>query len=377
MDFDLRKHTHLLTIAGSRAYGMQIPTSDIDVKGVCIPPKKYILGSSSAFHQADAPEHMSQYLDLFSKSELEVIKKTKLEGSVYSLQKFIKLAQDANPSILDILFCRDEEVRYITPIGKKLRDNRDLFISAKVKHAFCGYAFAQLKRINLHRRWLLNPAKEKPLRENYGLPSSSEKNNQAALSMVEKVLDSWELNLSGLDKSSIVQILQKVKDFMAELSISVDDKWMAAGRTLGINDDFLQVLYKEKEFKKDFQDYHNYENWKKHRNPVRAKMEEESGYDRKHAAHCVRLLNVSREILETGKVNIWRANAEELLSIRDGAWSYEELMTWVEKEDQEQTLLYKALSKEEEPLIPMRPNIEKIEELCIDLIQEELERNAY
>lgn len=133
MEFDLIKHTVLLTVAGSRAYGLHTEESDIDIKGVAIPPKRYYYGYLFNFPQADKASHMEVFHDYFSDSEKAIIKKTKLEGSVYEISKFVKLAADANPNILDVLFCRDEEVKHQTEIGKVLRENRDLFISAKAK----------------------------------------------------------------------------------------------------------------------------------------------------------------------------------------------------------------------------------------------------
>lgn len=38
MEFDIAHHTILLVISGSHAYGMARPESDIDVRGVAIPP---------------------------------------------------------------------------------------------------------------------------------------------------------------------------------------------------------------------------------------------------------------------------------------------------------------------------------------------------
>lgn len=45
MNFDLKPHTILLTLAGSRAYGTNTFTSDVDLKGVCVPPKEFYLGT--------------------------------------------------------------------------------------------------------------------------------------------------------------------------------------------------------------------------------------------------------------------------------------------------------------------------------------------
>lgn len=38
MNFNLYNHTILLTLGGSRAYGIETLTSDWDYRGLCIPP---------------------------------------------------------------------------------------------------------------------------------------------------------------------------------------------------------------------------------------------------------------------------------------------------------------------------------------------------
>lgn len=48
----------------------------------------------------------------------------------------------------------------------------------------------------------------------------------------------------------------------------------------------------------------------------------------KHAMHVVRLLRTAKEALETGEVLVKRPDAAELLAIRNGAWSYEEMMEY-------------------------------------------------
>lgn len=48
---------------------------------------------------------------------------------------------------------------------------------------------------------------------------------------------------------------------------------------------------------------------------------------------------MSREILTTGKVVVRRPDAEELLAIRAGAWSYDRVLEFAETEDAAQEVL--------------------------------------
>ena len=95
-------------------------------------------------------------------------------------------------------------------------------------------------------------------------------------------------------------------------------------------------------------------------------MEAESGYDRKHASHLVRLLSMCKEILENGEVKVFRPDAKELLDIRNGKWSYDELINWAEEQEKSLDVFYKSGKS---PL-PKKPNLNKIDDLCLEIIEE-------
>lgn len=77
---------------------------------------------------------------------------------------------------------------------------------------------------------------------------------------------------------------------------------------------------------------------------------------------------VGIELLETGKLNIKRYDAEELLSIRNGAWTYEQLIEFSEKSDKLLNELYKT-SK-----LPREPDRIKINNWLIDVTEKYLQK---
>lgn len=149
MHFYLPPHTILLTVAGSCAYNLDTTTSDLDIKGVAIPPEEVHLSYLKNFEQADKPAHIH---DLVAELEVEWGSRlgaryaNGLEGTVYELRKFVKLAADCNPNILDVLFCRPEDILHATPLGRALWEHAPLFLSKKAYYTFTGYAMSQLKR---------------------------------------------------------------------------------------------------------------------------------------------------------------------------------------------------------------------------------------
>jgi predicted nucleotidyltransferase len=147
---DLRAHTVLLVLGGSRAYGLAGPDSDVDLKGAAIPPAAHFHGLRSTFEQADRAEDIAVFAGDLHPHEREAAARTKLEGTVYEIRKLLRLALDANPNVLDVLFCRDEEVRLIRDAGRELRAQRSLFLSQRCAETFTGYARAQLQRIKTH-----------------------------------------------------------------------------------------------------------------------------------------------------------------------------------------------------------------------------------
>jgi predicted nucleotidyltransferase len=344
----LPERTMLMCKHGSKAYGTSLPTSDDDYRGVAIAPREYYLGGLNRFEQAvcNAP-------DL----------------TVFDLRKFVGLASAANPNVLELLFVDDSDRLQVSKAGERLLAIRDSFLSRRVKHTFSGYARTQMKRIDSHFRWLSHPIENQPTRADFKLPERTlipQDQLSAAEAGIRQKLDSWSADfLDDLPRDVREAILQKMSLHLAELQVCADDTlWKGAARAIGYEENFIHLLDMEKRYAARKRDFDNYQTWKKNRNPARAALEAKSGYDTKHGMHLVRLMRMCREILETGKVIVRRPDAEELLQIRAGAWSYEKLREWAEREDAAQEELAKT-----SPL-PKTPDFEAIDRLCVDLISE-------
>ena len=130
-----------------------------------------------------------------------------------------------------------------------------------------------------------------------------------------------------------------------------------------IDDSFMDALQREKGYLQAKGEWDRYQHWKKNRNPARAELEAKFGYDTKHASHLRRLVSEGEELLSTGFITLPRPDADLILEIRNGEWSYERLIEELEDFDQLFERLYEA------SLLPYSPNRVEIGKLCITIVK--------
>lgn len=293
------------TLHGSRAYGLQRPDSDWDYKGIIVGPPGWYFGFKGGPEQVElGADHV-----------------------LFEIRKFFRLAADGNPTLIEILFTEAEDHQVCTPAGERLLAVRDQFLSKRVAQSFGGYALSQLKRIRTHRRWLLTPPEAPPTRAQYGLD-----------------------DVRRLSKEEYGAAEALLKDEALPESM------------VGL----MHLLGKERAWRSARREWEQFQSWKTHRNPKRAALEAQHGYDTKHALHLVRLMRMGVEILEEGIVRVRRPDREQLLSIRAGAWPYETLI------EEAEALQARIQAARASSTLPERPDHEALDALCVQTIQEVL-----
>ena len=130
------KDTILIShVAGSKAYGTNIATSDTDVRGIFTAPKKSILTPFYPVREVTGEGEDCKY---------------------YELNNYMKLYLEMNPNILETLWIDKSSIIDATPEYWKLREVGQTLLTSKVAFTFSGYAMAQLKRIKGHNKHINN-----------------------------------------------------------------------------------------------------------------------------------------------------------------------------------------------------------------------------
>ena len=97
------------------------------------------------------------------------------------------------------------------------------------------------------------------------------------------------------------------------------------------------VSYNKDGYIKHCTDYKNYQDWIKHRNPIRYQSNLNKSYDAKNMCECFRLINCGIEIAQGKGFIVDRSgiDADFLLSIKNHKFEYEYLMSELEKKKEE------------------------------------------
>ena len=333
------------SIAGSRAYGTNLPTSDTDKKGIFILPKKEIYGFN--------------YIPLVSDERNDNV--------YYEIGRFIDLLVKNNPNMLELLAMPEDCILIEHPLFKKIKP--EMFISKLCEKTFAGYAMTQVKKARGLNKKIINPVEKErksildfcyvikghgsvPL--NKWLEENNLKQHNCGLVNIPHFRDVYAVFYSD-ENIGFKGIMHKENS--NEVSLSSIPKGMEAIGVLSFNKDGYKTYCK---------DYRGYWDWVNKRNEERYKNTVSHGknYDAKNMLHTFRLLDMAEEIGIYGKIIVRRPNREFLLKIRSGDYEYDELLKGAEEKIDNIKELYKKAD------LPEKPDAEKANQLLADIREE-------
>lgn len=417
----------LLHVAGSRLYGTYTDKSDWDYRGIFIASNNTKLGFLNKVEQLEGEEVCNT---LIEQCGLDIIPSK--DFVIYEINRFFELAMECNPNIMDTLFHNKEYVIYENKIGEYVKEHAGMFMSQRAKHTFSGYAFAQLKRIKSHNKWI-NEFPDTDLiiqalkvegeaknidfywiSDNYG-PDIAEKimerpenrTNPICISYEDFIIK-YQDTIPEMTKYRLPRLIDYV-NFMDLKGMPIDltgeydegktyfDLLTTYGsfRTLGHSmlavydegrglfsaDGFLKrndpehigeyigiLKINHNEFKRDRDHVGQMWHWKANRNVDRGSLEDQFGYDTKHASHLARLLSAASYILKHGVFQP-TLTGEELKLVKDiraGVYEYEWVLNYAA--EQEKTL------DEEYSKSQIRHSIDRvaINDLLLEIINDEI-----
>lgn len=120
----LRPYIMYRCIVGSQAYGLAGPDSDIDRRGIYLPPARL------HWSLAGLPEQIEDHA---------------AQETYWELEKFLTLALKANPNVLECLYT--PMVEHATPLAEELRALRTSFLSKHLYQTYNGYVLSQFRRM--------------------------------------------------------------------------------------------------------------------------------------------------------------------------------------------------------------------------------------
>lgn len=299
--------------AGSHAYGTSLPTSDLDFRGIfCCEPVNLLTPFYPVRECTDVNEEDTKY---------------------YELSHFMKLCLDCNPNIIETLYVDNSDILFRTPAYNLLRENRQYLLSSKVAFTFSGYAISQLKRLKSHKKWIMNPMPEAPPRQ-INFVSLVQWFGKQKLLPSDFDFSHFRFDFRLVPYGGEIYGLYHAQDYHA-YSADYTLNTTFEGERHNLGPPFAIIKFNKEEYKITLEKWNQYWEWKRNRNKVRSEMEERFGFDGKHASHLIRLLRMGVEILRDEEVIVKRPDAQELLNIRNGAWTYEQVIQYAEEMDKE------------------------------------------
>lgn len=304
-------------IHGSNAYGLNTPTSDIDLRTIYIQTNEDILSNKYVPQINITADHCA-----------------------YEIRRFLELIETANPNAIELLFLNPEHILQSSKQFEMLLKRRDKFLTKKAYNTFSGYATTQLKKatsVNKKYNWDKDRVERKtiidfakffsksdgrslPLRE--WLKENEYTPEQIGLSKIEGFRDTFRLYIDEIkwvsDNHRFIDIKETRnyrgfgegnEPLLSEIEKYMQDQWRGA------------VYWNREAYSTHCKEFREYEAWLKNRNEERVATNKEHGQqlDSKNITHLYRLMLTARDIATKKTIVVDRTeDRNKLLSIKRG-----------------------------------------------------------
>jgi RNA repair pathway DNA polymerase beta family protein len=264
-----------------------------------------------------APENYLGLKEWGSRGTRE-FKQGKYDCVFYEIRKMVSLLLQGNPNVLSILWTQPRHHLYVSALGRRLIESRELFIGKHVYNAFAGYAHQQLEKMESRdpvelRLYLAITAELKfrgrhPNHKGETFPAP-ERNDGVA---------------------------RDVANWDTEKLLAENVRFQKKGENIGYLGD------------------------------KRKRLVLENGYDSKNAAHLIRLLRMCKEFMATGEMVVFRPDAQELLDIKVGRWPLERVKRLATE------LFEECRAARDASTLPEEPRREEAQQLTVEILREHL-----
>ncbi len=298
----------LQCISGSKAYGLDTPQSDTDIKGV------YALGKEEFYGL--------YYTEQVANPTNDIV--------YYELKRFMELLARNNPNILELLNTPSDKVLYKHPVMDLIQP--EMFLSKLCLQTFAGYAQSQIKKAKGLNKKIFNPVDEKrksildfcyiieghtsvPLQ--VWLNRNDYQQEDCGLINIPHSKDMYAIFHQSQTKEKLSGVCSG--DNANDIQLSSIPEKLEPKAMMSFNKDGYSIYCKE---------YAQYWDWVGNRNDIRFQntLEHGKNYDAKNMMHTFRLLNMAEEIAVEKQIHVFRKDRDFLLKIKNGEFLYDELV---------------------------------------------------
>jgi len=119
---------------GSHLFGTETPESDLDMYGIFMPFDEIIYGSYTC-------EDVK--FDVIAKDQTGRNTSEAVDHTLCEYRKYVKLAMQNNPNILNALFVNEPNIIFVNDFGKRLLEKAEIFPHKGCFERFIKYADSQ------------------------------------------------------------------------------------------------------------------------------------------------------------------------------------------------------------------------------------------